>query len=140
MLNIDDDHVYTAARARLEALRAHPDVQQILAAAATADAATIRRLHIAWLDNFRVARIEHLRIWHVFVKAYGEHWRDVLMLGYDAERMMAEHPDTCWGAAHAVADAVKAVHMAGHCPNDGLRYAYTRPWRTVMAFPSTPTV
>jgi hypothetical protein len=128
----DDDVVYTAAMRRQADLRAHPDVQAILAAAATATRDQLRRLHAAWLNQQSYARVPHTATWHTFVKAVGDgSWRGVLMLGEEAAAIIRDHPDGFWGAGHAVADAVKAVHMADHVTADEL-YVYTRPWNTVM--------
>lgn len=126
------ERMYTTWQRRVEALRAHPDVQAILAKAVTADAATLRSLHHRWLAHFRDTRTAHTRLWHAFVKARGDGWRDVFALGEDAWKLMERHDAHQWGASHAVADAVKAVHMAAYVDPAELATVYTTPWITVF--------
>jgi hypothetical protein len=126
------DRFYTALQQRITALREHPEVQRILSAVERADRATLRRLSLAWQEHYQHARNQQTQLWHKFVRSYGEHWRNVSTLGYEVKAIVRSHPAGEYtGAMHAAADAVKAVHMAGHLAPVEVE-AFTRPWRAVM--------
>lgn len=139
-LNIEEaDALYADAIRRTMLLRENPEVQAIIDQAMQLSDDQLRDLHTAWLEHFRIIRVEQLHTWHAFVKAYGENWRDVLAVKHQAGALMGsiDIGKEYWGHVHAVTDAVAAVLMSGHVTDDQA-YMYARPWRIRYGTPAAP--
>lgn len=136
-----DEPALIAAEARVQVLVAQPAAAAIIDRAGRLTDEERARLHTAWIQHYRIYRAAQSYLGHRCTKAYGEHWRDLLVAKEHArlaERAgLGVYEGPWWGASCAAVDAMEAVLVADLLEPHEVPI-FTTPWETVVGPVTSP--